>query len=165
VCTNSTLPFYLLLIVAVVCVQLPTYADNMTVLDKNSRKESRGRKSNVSQHTHRSSERSSIRSFVSWQTWHYSLLLFQQLLCSPPQGGIKRYRDPSVHLSQPRLWAHWLPAASRPPETCRLRTRPRTDVDLPRVDLPSAGAYRLDAPGEVNFLPCSATAVTITTFT
>jgi len=118
----------------------------MTVLDKNSRKESRGSKSNLSQHTHRSSERSSIRSFVSWQTWHYSLLLFQQFLCSPPQGGIKRYRDPSVHLSQPRLWAHWLPAASRPPETCGLRTRPRTDVDPPRVDLPSAGGHIVSTP-------------------
>ena len=128
----------------------------MTVLDKNSRKESRGRKSNVSQHTHRSSERSLIRSFVSWQTWHYSLLLFQQFLCSPPQGGIKRYRDPSVHLSQPRLWAHWLPSASRPPETCGLRTRPRTDVDPPRVDLPSAGGISSRRPrgGQLFALLC-----------
>jgi len=46
---------------------------------------------------------------------------------------------PSVRLSQPRLWARWLPAAGRPPEMCRLRTRPRTDVDPPRVELPSAG--------------------------
>ena len=29
---------------------------------------------------------------------------------------------------------------------CGLRTRPRTDVDPPRVELPSAGAYRLAAP-------------------
>jgi len=31
------------------------------------------------------------------------------------------------------------PAAGRPPEVCGLRTRPRTDVDPPRVELPSAG--------------------------
>ena len=37
----------------------------------------------------------------------------------------------------------------RPPEVCRLRTRPRTDVDPPRLELPSAGAYRLAAPGAV----------------
>ena len=30
---------------------------------------------------------------------------------------------------------------------CGLRTRPRTDVDPPRVELPSAGAYRLAARG------------------
>ena len=31
---------------------------------------------------------------------------------------------------------------------CGVRTRPRTDVDPPRVELPSAGgAYRLAAPG------------------
>ena len=46
----------------------------------------------------------------------------------------------------------------RPPEMCRLRTRPRTDVDSPRfldprwpdwrrnVELSSAGAYRLATP-------------------
>ena len=32
---------------------------------------------------------------------------------------------------------------------CRLRTRSRTDVDPPRVELPSAGAYRLAAPGAI----------------
>ena len=32
---------------------------------------------------------------------------------------------------------------------CGLRTRPRTDVDPPRVELPSAGAYRLAAPGAI----------------
>jgi len=30
---------------------------------------------------------------------------------------------------------------------CGVRTRPPTDVDPPRVKLPSAGAYRLAAPG------------------
>ena len=39
------------------------------------------------------------------------------------------------------LSARWLPAAGRPPEMCGLRTRPRTDVDLPRVKLPSAGGH------------------------
>jgi len=38
-----------------------------------------------------------------------------------------------------RLSACWLPAAGWPPEMCGLRTRPRTDVDPPRVELPSAG--------------------------
>jgi len=33
---------------------------------------------------------------------------------------------------------------------CGLRTRPRTDVDPPRVELPSVGrAYRLAAPGAI----------------
>jgi len=78
----------------------------------------------------------------------------------PPQGGgIKRYRDPPdcltvrMSVSCPRR-----AAASgyrhagclqlshrRPPEMCGLRTRPRTDVDPPRVELPSAGEYRLAA--------------------
>ena len=33
---------------------------------------------------------------------------------------------------------------------CILRARPRTDVDPPRVEPPSAGAYRLTAPGGDN---------------
>ena len=37
----------------------------------------------------------------------------------------------------------------RPPEMCRLQTRPRTDVDPLRVELPAAGAYRLAAPGAI----------------
>ena len=32
---------------------------------------------------------------------------------------------------------------------CGLRTGPGTDVDPPRVELPSAGAYRLAAPGPI----------------
>ena len=62
---------------------------------------------------------------------------------------IKRYRDPSVCLSQPRLLARWLPAAGRPPEMCGLRTRPRTDID-PRRESNChrpGGAYRLVTPG------------------
>jgi len=35
------------------------------------------------------------------------------------------------------------------PEMYGLQTRPRTDVDPPRVELPSAGAYRLAAPGAI----------------
>jgi len=42
-----------------------------------------------------------------------------------------------------------LAACSLP--TCGLRTRPRTDVDPPRVELPSVGAYRLaPSPGSDN---------------
>ena len=62
------------------------------------------------------------------------------------EGGLNRYRDPSVCLSQPRLSARWLPAAGRPPETCRLRTRPRTDVDPPRVELPPARGGHIVSP-------------------
>jgi len=80
---------------------------------------------------------------------------------APAIAGIKRYRDPPVCLSQhrlqqagcvaqlPRLSARWLPAASRPPEMCGLRNGPGTDVNPPRVELPSAGAYRLAAPGAI----------------
>ena len=64
----------------------------------------------------------------------------------PPYGGIKRYCDTSVCLSQPRPQACWLPAAGRPPDMCGLRTRPRTDVDPPRVELPSAGGYIISPP-------------------
>jgi len=66
---------------------------------------------------------------------------------------------PSVRLSQPRLYMHagcvaqlprlsarWLPAAVRPPEMCGLRTRPRTDVDPPRVGLPSAAGISSRRP-------------------
>jgi len=55
-------------------------------------------------------------------------------------------------VSQPKLWARWLPAASRPPKMCGLRTRPRTDVDPLRMELPSAGAYRLAALGAITCL-------------
>ena len=47
----------------------------------------------------------------------------------------------------PRLSAHWLPTAGRPPETCGLQTRPRTDVDPPRVELSSAGTLVSTPPG------------------
>ena len=53
----------------------------------------------------------------------------------------------------------------RPPEMCGLRTRPRTDVDPSRffatVELPSAGAYRLAAPGAI---PCFLFVVLFTDF-
>ena len=49
----------------------------------------------------------------------------------------------------PRLSVRWLPADCRPPEVCGLQTRPRTDVDPPRVELPSSWAYRLAAPGAI----------------
>jgi len=67
--------------------------------------------------------------------------------------------DTAIRLSVPALGAQlsWaigtLAACSL--ATCGLRTRPRTDVDPPRVELPSAAgipAYRLAAPGVI---PCS----------
>jgi len=75
---------------------------------------------------------------------YLKLPLLPDTLCR--RGGIKRYRDPSVCLSQPRLYARWrrgaaqlptlsarwLPAAGRPPEMCRLRTRPRTELNCHR---------------------------------
>jgi len=62
------------------------------------------------------------------------------IICLPPSyGGIKRYRDPSVCLSVPwRSCPNTLAACSL--AVCGLRTRPRTDVDPPRVELPSAGS-------------------------
>ena len=62
-------------------------------------------------------------------------------------------RDTAIRLSVPALGAQlsWaigtLAACSL--AMCGLRTRPRTDVDPPRVELPSAGAYRLAAPGAI----------------
>jgi len=50
-----------------------------------------------------------------------------------------------------QLSVRWLPADGRPPEVCGLLTRPRTDVDPPRVELPSAGAYRVAAPGTITY--------------
>ena len=74
-----------------------------------------------------------------------------QLLWPPAlYGGVKRYLEPSACLSV-RLSVPWRSCLSyrhagclqlshrRPPEMCGLRTRPRTDVDPPRVELPSAG--------------------------
>ena len=79
---------------------------------------------------------------------------------APAVGGIKRYRDtsvcPSVCLSQPRLKlagcvaqlpglsARWLPAAGRTPQMCGLRTRLRTDVDLPSTGGISSRRHRGD---------------------
>ena len=44
---------------------------------------------------------------------------------------------------------------------CGLRTRPRTDLDPPRVELQSAGAYRLAAPEAI---PCYAPALSWSVF-
>jgi len=44
---------------------------------------------------------------------------------------------------------------------CRLQARPRTDVDPPRVELPSAGAYRLAVPGAITCLFRHAPASTV----
>ena len=69
------------------------------------------------------------------------------------QPRFKRYRDPSVCLTvclsvclsrgaaalDCRLAGCRQLSHSRPPEMRGLRTRPRTDVDPPRVELPSAG--------------------------
>jgi len=41
------------------------------------------------------------------------------------------------------------PAGHQRCADCGVRTRPRTDVDPPRVELPSAWAYRLAAPGAI----------------
>ena len=83
-----------------------------------------------------------------------SLSLLWQLVMPPLQGAlsdtaIRPSLYLSVCLSQPRLQARWLPAAGRPPEMCGLRTRPRTDVDPPRVELPStAGGGHIVSAGD-----------------
>jgi len=48
------------------------------------------------------------------------------------------YRHAGCMAQLPRLSACWLPAVVWPPEMCRLQTHPRTDIDLPRVELPSS---------------------------
>jgi len=69
-----------------------------------------------------------------------------------PRGGIKQYCDPSVCLSV--CLSHGAAALGYRHAIAMggLRTRPRTDVDPPRVELPSAGAYRLAAPGAITCL-------------
>ena len=81
---------------------------------------------------------------------------------APAVGGIKRYRDssdcvivcpyfcPSIC---PSLGCSTL-AACRwpPPEMCGLRTRPRTDVALPRVELASAGGISYRRPEAITGL-------------
>jgi len=59
---------------------------------------------------------------------------------------IKRYGDPSVRLSV-CLSVSTLAACSL--AMCGLRTRPRTDLNPRRVELPSVGAYRLAASGAI----------------
>ena len=70
-----------------------------------------------------------------------------------PNGGILEQRDPSVCLSHgAAAIGAQLPQpigtlAACSLAMCGLWTSPRTDVDPPRVELPSAGAYRFAAPG------------------
>ena len=78
---------------------------------------------------------------------------------------MKRYREPSVCLSvrlshgvaalgvQLPLAIGTLAACSL--AVCGLRTRPRTEVDPLRVELPSAGTYRLAAPEAITYSVCS----------
>ena len=69
------------------------------------------------------------------------------LLCPRRRGGgIKRYRDPPVCLSQGAAalgyrHADCLTRHRRPPEMGGLRTRPRTDVDPPRFWGPWTVSY------------------------
>ena len=59
---------------------------------------------------------------------------------------------PSVCLSRGAAALGYRLSHRRPPEMCGLRTRPRTDVDPSRVELPSAGEYRLAAPRAITCL-------------
>jgi len=90
-------------------------------------------------------------------------------LLRPRRRGIKRYGDPSVCVSVCLSHGAAAVRAQRPSvigtlaacslAMCGLRTRPRTDVDPPPVELPSAGAYRLAAAGTITC--CSREAVSI----
>jgi len=91
-------------------------------------------------------------------------------LLRPRRGGVKRYGDPSVCVSVCLSHGAAAVRAQRPSvigtlaacslAMCGLRTRPRTDVDPPPVELPSAGgAYRLAAAGTITC--CSREAVSI----
>jgi len=72
------------------------------------------------------------------------------LICPPRAVGVALCDTairPFVRLSVPALGAQ-LPYAIGTLAACSsavrgVRTRPRTDVDPPRVELPSAGTYRL----------------------
>jgi len=85
---------------------------------------------------------------------YLKLPLLPDTLCR--RGGIKRYRDPSVCLPQPRLYARWRRgaaayaigtlAACSWPATRDVQT---ADPSADGVELPSAGAYRLAAPGAI----------------
>ena len=90
-----------------------------------------------------------IWSLVSVRSWGLAFGVQNGLLCHRREGGgIKRYCDPSVCLSQGVAALGY--SHRRPPEMCGLRTRPRTDVDPPRFLPPSnchrrGGAYRVDS--------------------
>jgi len=99
-----------------------------------------------------------IKKSLPKQTLFASFDTKQRCVILPPPavGGIKRYRDPSVCLFV--CLSHGAAALGykhagclqlshrRPPEMCGLRTRPRTDVDPPRVELPSARGHIVSPP-------------------
>jgi len=72
---------------------------------------------------------------------HVNYDIYDNFYYGPAVGGIKRYRDPSVCLSHgaAALGARLLKAictlAACSLAMCGLRTRPRTEVDPPRVEL------------------------------
>jgi len=84
------------------------------------------------------------------------------LLCAtrPRGGGITRYRDPSLclfHGAAALGYRHagCLQLSHHPPsEMCGLRTSPRTDVDPPRVELPSAASISSRRPRGDNLFVC-----------
>ena len=102
-------------------------------------------------------------SHVSFETYRIRIRYANVIFMPPAVGVIKRYRDqsvcPSVRPSVcPSLGYSTLAACSWPaPEMCGRRTYLRSDVDPPRVELPSAEAYYLlAAPGTTT---CSIRAV------
>ena len=73
-----------------------------------------------------------------------------RLVMPPAYGGIKRYRDPSLCPSI--CLSHGAAALGYRHSGCLQLShdcRPWTGVDPPRVELPSAGAYHLPAPGTI----------------
>ena len=57
-----------------------------------------------------------------------------------------RFKHAGCVVQLPRLLAHWLLAAGRPAEMCRLRTHLRTDVDPLRVKVPSVEGHIVSPP-------------------
>ena len=95
----------------------------------------------------RSSTASEAPSSAKAMSGHWSSSWKVTTFYAPAVSGIKRYRDPSVCLSQPGC-GHADLAACSWPDAGDVRTRPRTDVDPPRVEMPSGGrVYCLAAPG------------------
>jgi len=94
---------------------------------------------------------------MCWRSLTYARTPICYYICPRRRGAlsdnpIRPSVCPSLGYSTLAAWRsclgyrHWLPAAGRPPETCGLRTRPRTDVDPPRVELPSAGGISSRRP-------------------